>query len=74
MSADAYTISLASYELLTFSFSHRGDVPSVSVLPLLQAGFNRRIIENDNEKEWLNELQILDHYDVHNQVIKYLIA
>ena len=38
------------------------------VLPLLKAGFNRRIQENVNEKEWLNELTMLEHNDLKNKV------
>ena len=38
-----------------------------SVLPLLKAGFNRRIHET-SERDWRDELAIIEHNDLKNKV------
>ena len=45
----------------------KNDSNQPSVLPLLKAGFNRRIHET-SERDWRDELAIIEHNDLKNKV------
>jgi len=58
----------SSEHTVIIAITKRNDRDDSSVLPLLNAGYNRRIIEPSNVQECLNELICIEHSDHKHQV------
>uniref|UniRef100_A0A3B4A5F8 Phosphodiesterase n=1 Tax=Periophthalmus magnuspinnatus TaxID=409849 RepID=A0A3B4A5F8_9GOBI len=56
-----------SFIILSFNFNNMPDREEASVMPLINAGFNRRYVENANMMACYNELLQLEHGEVRAQ-------